>query len=145
MREWFQDDLGATSPLADHLFGKENEQWRKSYWDRFEIQLLRKLPDWEHEHEYRIILSDILGIHETSEGRTFSYDYDTLDGIIFGINTSLSNKLKIMHIIDKKIGERSIRNNFKFFQAKYSPRTGRIEAHHLALVRHKDIEIEPRM
>ncbi|MBB4304998.1 hypothetical protein GGD81_004064 [Rhodobium orientis] len=138
MRNWFQDDAGTTSPLADHLSDERQEEWRDGYWEKFAPPLLRKLRDWEHEQESRIILSDILNIRGTDEGRTFTYDYDTLDGIIFGINTSLSNKVRIMRIIDTKLADRSVSRPFKFYQAKYNPRSGRIEAHHLGLLRHEE-------
>jgi hypothetical protein len=134
LRNWFRDDDGNTSPLAEHLNEDRQEAWRNGYWENFTPPLLRKLPDWQHEEEFRIVISDILGIHESHEGRAFTYDYDTLDGIIFGINTSLSDKVRIMRILDKKLENRTVTEPFKLFQARYHPRSGRIEAHHLSLI-----------
>lgn len=134
LRNWFRDDDGNTSPLAEHLNPERQEAWRNGYWENFTPPLLRKLPDWQHEEEFRIVISDILGIHDSHEGRTFTYDYDTLDGIIFGIKTSLSDKVRIMRILDKKLESRTVTKPFKLFQARYHARSGRIEAHHLSLI-----------
>jgi len=134
LRNWFRDDNGNTSPLAGHLNEERQEAWRNGYWENFAPPLLHKLPDWQHEEELRIVISDNLGVHDSHEGRTFTYDYDTLDGIIFGINTSLSDKVRIMRIVDKKLESRTVTEPFKFFQARYDARSGRIEAHHLSLI-----------
>lgn len=136
LRNWFRDDDGNTSPLAEHLHKERQGAWRKAYWENFTPPLLCKLPDWQHEEEFRIVLSDMLGIHDSDEGRSFTYDYDTLDGIIFGINTSLSDKVRIMRILEKKLEGRTVPEPFKFFQARYNVRTGRIEADHLSLIKH---------
>lgn len=136
LRNWFRDDDGNTSPLAEHLNEERREAWRNAYWENFTPPLLRKLPDWLHEEEFRIVISDILNIHDSNEGRTFTYDYDTFDGIIFGINTSLSDKVRIMRILDKKLNSRTVAEPFKFFQARYNARSGRIEAQHLSLIEH---------
>lgn len=135
LRNWFRDDDGNTSPLAEHLNKERKKVWRNAYWKNFTPPLLRKLPDWQHEEEIRIVISDILGIHKSNEGRTFTYDYDTLDGIIFGINTSLQDKIRIMHILDRKLESRTVTEPFKFFQARYNARSGLIEAHHLGMIK----------
>ena len=53
------------------------------------------------------------------EDRKLKYDFNDLDGIIFGIKTSASDKFKILKVIDEKC-RRSNRNDFKFYQAYYS-------------------------
>lgn len=134
LRNWFRDDDGNTSPLAEHLNEERLEVWRNAYWENFMPPILCKLPDWQHEEEFRVVILDTLGIYDSHEGRTFTYDYDTLDGIIFGINTSLSDKVRIMQILDKKLDGRTLTEPFKLFQARYNARSGRIEAHHLSLI-----------
>lgn len=136
LQYWFRDDDGNTSPLANHLNQEGQKAWRNAYWENYTPPLLRKLTDWNHEEEYRIVLSDILGIRDTDEGRTFTYDYDTLDGIIFGINTRLSDKVQIMRIVNDKLANRTTTEPFKFYQARYNTGSGHIEAHYLSLVRH---------
>lgn len=137
LKNWFRDDDGNMSPLSEHLHAERQEAWRKAYWENYMPPLLCKLPDWQHEEEFRIVLSDTLSIHNSDEGRSFTYDYDTLDGIIFGINTSLSDKVRIMRILEKKLESRTVPEPFKFFQARYNTRTGRIEADHLSLINTK--------
>lgn len=134
LRNWFRDADGNTSEIAEYLNEDRQEEWRNAYWENFTPPLLRKLPDWRHEQEFRIVLSDILGIRSGDEGRTFTYDFDTLDGIIFGINTSLSDKVRIMRILDEKLVSRTVTEPFKFYQARYNARSGGIEAHHLSLI-----------
>lgn len=136
LRNWFRDDEGNESPLANHLSEERRGAWRETYWKNFTPPLLCKLPDWQHEEEFRIILPDTIELHESDEGRTFTYDYDTLDGIIFGINTALSDKVRIMRILDGKLGARTVSEPFKFFQARYNPESGRIEADHLSLIKY---------
>jgi hypothetical protein len=144
MQQWFQDDDGNVSSRAEHLNDDRNEEWRNAYWENFTPPLLRKLPDWQHEQEQRIIISDVLGIHSTHEDRSFTYDYDTLNGIIFGINTSLSDKVRIMRILDQKLPTRTVSEPFKIYQARYNARTGRIEAHHFNLIERSDEPDEAR-
>lgn len=134
LQNWFQDDDGITSPLAEHLNKEKLDTWRNAYWGKFAPPLLRKLPDWGHEEEFRILLSDSLGLYGTHEDRTFTYDYDTLEGIIFGINTSLSDKTRVLRIVNEKLGERPRPSPFKFYQARYNARSGNIEADHLSLI-----------
>ena len=92
------------------------------------------LPDWQHEKELRIVKSDVLGILESNEQRVFTYDYDTLDGIILGMNTRLSDKVKILRILDRKVATRTAKEPFKIYQARYNELTGRIKADHLNLI-----------
>lgn len=134
LQNWFSDDDGITSPLAEHLNKEKQDAWREAYWGKFAPPLLRKLPDWRYEEELRIVLSDSLSIHDAHEDRTFTYDYDALDGIIFGINTSLSDKMRILRIIAKKLGTRTSSSQFKFYQARYNARSGKIEADHFSLI-----------
>ncbi len=132
---WFRDEEGNISPLADHLNPGQEEEWRNAYWARFTPPLLRKLSDWKHEREYRVVLSDILGIRDNLEGRVFTYDYDTLDGIIFGVNTPLSAKAKIIKIIEPKLENRTVSRPFKLYQARYNSSSGKIEADHLFMLK----------
>lgn len=135
VRNWFRDQEGNTSPLADHFDDDKEEEWRNAYWERFTPPLLRKLFDWKHEQEYRVILSDILGIRDSVEGRVFTYDYDTLDGIIFGVNTPMSAKAKIIKIIEPKLENRTVSRPFKLYQARYNSSSGKIVADHLFMLK----------
>lgn len=138
LQNWFRDDDGTISPLAEHLNKENMDAWRGAYWKKFAPPLLRKLPDWGHEEESRVVLSDGLGLYDTHEGHTFTYDYDTLDGIIFGVNTNLSDKTRVLRIINKKLAMRTSASPFKLYQARYSAKSGTIEADHLSMITHVD-------
>ena len=85
-----------------------------------------KTQDWEYEKEYRLILNSSLNNDTAKEDRILTYDFSSLKGIVFGIKTSMEDKLKIIEIIIKKCKETQ-RDNFEFFQAYYSPKDKNIQ------------------
>lgn len=139
MENWFKDDDGAISPLSGHLTMPESQDaWHRGHWERFLPPLLSKHPDWQHEGEGRIVLHDNLGIHDKIEDRTFTYDYDTLEGIIFGMNVKVSDQVKIIQTIEPKLAGRTSTDPFKFYQARYNPRSGNMDCFDLNLTRCTD-------
>jgi len=128
MDHWFQSPDGAISPLASHLEDENQDEWRRMHWNAFNSPLLRKLKDWEREAETRIVLTDMLSLHDLPEDRVFTYDYNVLDGIIFGLKVSIQDKLKIMRIVDEKLSGANRHYPFRFFQAHYDSRSAQIEA-----------------
>ena len=95
---------------------RSKEEWRKKYWDAFEAKNYRKLKDWEHEEEYRIVIDNTFYEYKEPESRNLQYDPKALKGIIFGINTSEYDKMQIM----KKLLERKdVFDDFTFYQAEY--------------------------
>lgn len=134
MDSWFTDDDGKVSPLSSHLTDPTaTEKWRGEHWDRFLPPLLSKHPDWRHEEERRVVLHDNLGILDKPEDRTFTYDFDTLEGIIFGMNVKMSDQVKALQIIEPKLVNRSSDRPFKLYQARYNSRTGKMECFELHL------------
>jgi len=75
----------------------------------------------------------MLNDYQTPEKRKLKYDFNDLEGIIFGIKTSTSDKIKIIEIINKKCKENN-RNDFSFYQAYYSKETGNVNYEKLNLV-----------
>lgn len=134
MSNWYTDENGARSTCSDHLF-KNTEKWRKNYWLKFSNAMNTKLKDWNYENEYRLTLSGSLIDYSEISTRKLKYKFENLEGIIFGINTSEENKLKILKIIDEKCKKEN-RTDFKFFQAYYSKNSGLIESHELSLLKH---------
>lgn len=53
------------------------------------------------------------------EKRKLKYEFSTLKGIIFGIKTSIGDKMKMVEIIKRKCKENN-RKDFKFYQAFYN-------------------------
>lgn len=124
---------GHYSECATYL-SNSIDQWRKTYWDKFYSDITVKSIDWKYEKEYRIILSSSLNSYQESQSRSLTYDFKSLKGIIFGINTSKSDKLKIMKVIETKC-EINNRDDFKFYQAYYSNKSRTIEHTEMRLLK----------
>ena len=128
--EWYSDKDGNLSKCGSHLETKaDTDAWRKTYWERFYPSLSAKTLDWEYEEETRLVLDDFFGERD-KQSRALTYDFSSLKGIIFGIRTPDSEKLKIIEILSKKCHEND-RNDFELFQAYYSHDTGRIQKYGL--------------
>ena len=121
---WYKDDFGTLSVCADVL---ENQQeWRRLYWERHYESLTSKMPDWNTENEYRLILESGLSHFEENENRCLKYDFSALDGIIFGINTPTSEKYKIVEIAEN-LCEIHHRSSLELYQAYYDKKTNTIK------------------
>ena len=126
MELWYVDKDGNVSECASHIGTEDGEAaWRKSYWDNFFRDITIKIKDWSYEQEYRLVLEDGFSDFDRKDDRILTYDFASLKGIIFGINTSTKDKLKIIEIIKKKC-KKSSRTEFKFLQAYYSSENGEI-------------------
>ena len=120
--------LSAKDILADL------DAWREKYWDAFSLATTTKLPDWEQENEYRALLYGLVQDFKGPSSRKLKYRFGDLQGVIFGIKTSPADKLEILRIIDSKCRKEG-RADFEFYQAYYSPRTAKIEAAKLTLLK----------
>lgn len=133
MEDWYSDEQSQTSICGQHLTSDIN-LWRKEYWDRFLEIHTSKHSDWAHEQEYRLIIDDDILDRTESSRRKLKYDFSSLDGIVFGVRTSQLVKMRIIEIIERKcrLEERS---SFNFYQARYSPKLGKINVHKLDLMK----------
>lgn len=127
---WFGDGQN----VSDCLKAYNGDEWRKKYWDKSRRLNSTKLRDWEYEQESRLTLMDSFGSGSYSEraNRKAKYELSSLHGIIFGIKTSMDDKLRIYEIIKRKCSA-THRNDFKFYQAYYSESTGKIVKYELML------------
>lgn len=128
---WYTWD-GEMSKCADDML-KSEDKWRESYWNNFYRDITAKTKDWKYENEHRLILSSSLIDFSESKDRVLTYDFNSLQGIIFGIKTKIEDKIKIMKIIENKCRENS-RSDFKFYQAYYSPKNKQIEHSEMTLL-----------
>jgi len=126
---WYSDENENISICAEHLNDK-NEKWIEKYWDNFKSSILIKLKEWEYEQESRLIVNDFVNGYTEKDKRKMKYDFNDLEGIIFGIKTHTSDKIRILKIIERKCKE-SNRKDFDFFQAYYSKESGEIETQKL--------------
>src|SRR6185437_109117 len=123
---WFRSEDGAISSTGRDLL-MQTEEWRKQYWNTFHAGVTTKLTDWQHEREYRITLQSGVADLSIPAERTLRYRFEDLEGVIFGMNMSATDKEAIVRIIARKCAE-SGRKNFEFYQAYYSRLTGKVEA-----------------
>lgn len=129
---WYMDDEGNTSICA-HKMNTDEHAWRSSYWANFIKGLTVKSKDWEYENEYRLILHSSLIDFSEKDARKLTYDFSSLKGIIFGINTKEEDKIKTIQIIKGKCKKHS-RTDFKFYQAYYCSSENCIKSIEMALV-----------
>ncbi|MBQ6759651.1 MAG: hypothetical protein IJP42_11310, partial [Selenomonadaceae bacterium] len=90
------------------------------YDEDYHEKFYNKLTDWNHEHEYRIFLSDRFYRYGDKFARKLRYNINALTGIIFGLRTTLDDKLKLIQKLDR-LGK--IVANFNFFQAEFDDET----------------------
>ena len=135
MELWYTDQNGNISECAAHIGSDSDEAtWREHYWNDFWRDVTFKTKDWEYEQEYRLILEDGLSQFNKKDDRKLTYDFDALKGIIFGIRTSIEDKMKIREIIEKK--KECAENNqtdFTYFQAYYSANDSKIHKREIRL------------
>ncbi|MDQ0465581.1 hypothetical protein QO010_003370 [Caulobacter ginsengisoli] len=122
---WFANESGQRSICADEVLG-ENEEWRQAYWRRYHDAAIRKLRDWAHEGEHRLVLSAGLSGSKETAARKLKFKPESLTGIIFGIRTTPSDKAKVIRIVQEKwaAGNQTCPD---FYQAHYAPESGKIE------------------
>lgn len=94
------------------------EKWREEYWTDFEKRFLRKGSAWKTEEEERLVLDDSFYTHLLPDEKKYKYDFNKLYGIIFGINTKLSDKKQFIKILKEKCIENG-REEFRIYQARY--------------------------
>ena len=138
---WYTDQDGNLSECAAHIEPDGDESiWREIYRNNFLRDVTFKTKDWEYEQEYRLILEDTLSQFNEKNDRKLTYDFGFLKGIIFGIRTSIEDKMKVIEIIDKKnqtdfkqIIDKKNQTDFEYFQAYYSSKGGDIQARRIWL------------
>lgn len=133
--QWYSDENGKISDCAEPITDK-TKNWINNYWNNFHIGTTTKLDDWDYENEYRLIINNMFHDYKSKESRKLKYDFNDLEGIIFGIKTLKSDKLKIMKIIEEKCLKYN-RRDFSFYQAYYDSNKGEIDYYKLDLLKFK--------
>jgi hypothetical protein len=130
--DWYSES-GEVSEAMHSVFANE-EAWRQGYWDNLQLVATTKFDDWKHEDEYRAVIHTLHDRTIEKPQRIYTYDFADLEGIIFGLNTSIDDKLAIMRIIERKCAERG-RREFEFLQASYSSGTSRFDVFPLPYIK----------
>jgi hypothetical protein len=131
-KDWYFDS-GEFSDTGRNVFADE-QSWRDRYWANLRLVTTTKFSDWEHEDEYRLVVNTLLEQHMDKDSRIFRYNFSDLEGIIFGMNTSMEDKVEIVKIIDQKCAQTG-RKEFEFLQANYSSGTNVFEVFPLRLIK----------
>lgn len=78
-----------------------------------------KLPVWSAENEYRIVESD------SKDQESIIYDFSSLSGVVFGVNTPQDIKDQMMRVIREKCKENG-RVTFSIYQSFLSSSDGKL-------------------
>lgn len=130
---WYSGLDGKLSDVSSDVLG-EGSAWRDAYWNRSRERYSVKTVEWEHEEEYRLVLSSGGMNFEDLTSRKLKYNFSDLTGIVFGMRTSFEDKIKVIGVIDQKCKTES-RRDFEFHQARYSHRKRKIELLPLSMLR----------
>lgn len=132
MKNWLMDENENKSSRAKNAL--ENfADWRSEYWKNFYHSNTVKLDDWASESEFRLILTSTLDDLTPIELRKAKYNFNSLEGIIFGINTSMEHKCKLIARIES-LSNKFGRSEFSFYQARYDDKTRKIAIDKLSLL-----------
>ncbi|ELB2869905.1 DUF2971 domain-containing protein [Vibrio alginolyticus] len=129
-KNWFSWN-GVASSLAQ----KYTDDWREQHWNNFYKSVTKKTNDWKYENEHRLLICNMLGSYSLSD-TTLQYDFKSLKGIIFGINTSDKDKIQIIKVIESKVKDND-HYDFKFYQAYYCRNSGEIKHYEMSSLRFK--------
>ena len=114
LKNWYTDDQGVKSACATAM---ENEKdWIETYWKNRQLSITTKMPDWHNESEYRLILQNDMPDYVDGKKRCLTYNFDSLDGIIFGIRTPDIEKYEIIAALEE-LCDRFKRESFNIYQA----------------------------
>jgi len=129
---WYRGEDGETSACRTPSF--DTDEWRKKYWENFQAGTTCKTAEWAHEEEYRLTLHASMLDFSDPTTRKLTYNFADLSGIIFGAKMPQEDKLKIVRIIADKC-RREGRQEFEFYQSRYSRKLGGFRIVPLGLIR----------
>lgn len=112
IKSWLAPVDGKSSKLLKKY---QEDDWKEKYWVDYDEKYCMKLPAWEYEKEYRLLITDIWSEY-TKDNRFIKYNSEQLVGVIFGIKTSECDKMRIINTINK-LGKTS--EDFEFYQAEF--------------------------
>lgn len=125
---WFKDGEQESYIIKDIMDDKDN--WRKTYWRYFNNRYNTKTKEWDFEKEYRLCIEDTFEDYSSNESRNLKYPFDSLEGIIFGIETTHEDKVKILSILSEKCVINK-KKDFKIYQAYFDEDTKTIKLNEL--------------
>lgn len=130
---WFRGRDGRTSTRLSEITS-DLGTWRSNHTAQSPAQSCWKHLDWRHEEEERLVATSPLADDPAPDALT--YDFDQLEGIVFGMRMTHTDKLNICQIIERKCREQG-RKHFRFFESNYLPSRGRVALSELTLLQFK--------
>ncbi|WP_228892415.1 DUF2971 domain-containing protein [Pseudoduganella aquatica] len=122
--QWYTNEKKEVSPLLLRT-EEERKKWRDEYWKQFLVSATTKTETWKPEQEQRLVYHS-MSADLTPEDRTLSYDFSSLEAIIFGVRVAAADKLKVMRVIAEKCRDHN-RSDFNFFQAQFTTNQNEIK------------------
>lgn len=119
------------SPLACTYSSSE---YRSSYWRVYADTISHKFPEWEREHEYRVVKSAWFSGRNSDSDKLMHYKEKHLKGIIFGMRTPVDLQLQIMEALDASLTSTQ-KAAFEFHIARYCTVKKALEISRLDLVK----------
>ncbi|WP_028973251.1 DUF2971 domain-containing protein [Spirochaeta cellobiosiphila] len=113
---WLED--GNSFSKYEGISVYDSDSFRDDYWSRFNRKTQTKTESWSSEQEVRVVFSNHWGPEIEYAARIKQYDFDCLDGIIFGIKTPDKVKIDIISVVENILKERRDTRNFNFYQAE---------------------------
>jgi hypothetical protein len=133
LTQWMTDHDGNVSPQYG-IFCNRIADFRAEYHNDFSKIVSTKTVDWHYENEYRLVIDNMFHDYSDSNARKFKYNFNDLEGIIFGMNTEKGQKIEIINAVKRKCEEEK-RTTFSFYQAAYSNASGQIEIRKMDLIK----------
>jgi hypothetical protein len=140
VNDWYYSQSGEASICATSV-QKDEARWRKDYWENFYHSVTVKLKAWDREQEWRMVMAPNMMDLSDSEARKLKYDFNCLEGIIFGIKTSLADKARIIKRI-RALCKDFGRSEFNFYQARYDDKSKSIAYDELTLFK-SSMQLDP--
>lgn len=138
IEKWCRDKKGNYTKKKLGILSNKDE-WQNHIEYNHNKIFTSKLKDWKHEQEYRLLMMISYNKDNVTIDRNIrkvKYNFSDLDGIIFGINTSKDDKIKILSVLNKKyIKEKHM--DLKIYQAYCKNNIGRIECERISAFKSK--------
>ena len=125
VKNFYIDENKNKSRFYDTVLNNQ-EEWRKSFWNRYETNKLVKTKDWEYEKEYRIVFNGLTDYEIDEKDRKLKYDFSCIKRVIYRKKTTQNKKDEIIDIIKSKCHENNI-SDFEFYQAFYCKESKNIQ------------------
>ena len=111
LKTWLTDEQGNSSKYLREYPYYSSKYFHGNYWKDYKEKFFTKLESWKNEDEYRALISSL----DSEKNRILKYDTTALKGIIFGIKTSVEDKIRLI----QKVRATELHSDFKFYQAEY--------------------------